>query len=269
MSKPEAASFPNPFGFLMPGMDAMRQWAGMASTPATPPGWVAPTMSVEDLDKRIQELKTVQYWLEQNARMIGATVQALEVQKMTLSTLKSMNVQADELAKALQVKPQDLMAAWTRAQPQAPAAAASGATMFAASSPSPAPAPEPSPLATEEPLDEPPGADDMPPQAGADPVQWWGALNQQFQEIANSAARDWQHHAQRAQAQMTAAQQQAAEQVAKAAQHAKPAAPKAAPKRTAAGQREAASAASTATAKRAPARKASAAPKRSPQRGNR
>ena len=53
----------------------------------------APTMSVEELDKRIQELKAVQFWLEQNARAITATVvQALEVQKMTPATLQGMNV---------------------------------------------------------------------------------------------------------------------------------------------------------------------------------
>lgn len=201
MTKP--AEFPNPFGFLMPGLDAMRQWTGMGAAPATPPGWVAPTMSVEDLDKRIQELKTVQYWLEQNARMIGATVQALEVQKMTLSTLKSMNVHADELAKALRVQPQDLMAAW------APKAASMAA---------PVPEAEKD-LPREEPFDAPPEApasqaeaaqQEGAAQAGVDPVQWWGALNEQFQNIASSAARDWQHHAQRAQAQMAATQAQTA-----------------------------------------------------------
>lgn len=43
--------------------------------------WVAPTLSVEELDKRIQELKTVQFWLEQNTNALKATIQALEVQK--------------------------------------------------------------------------------------------------------------------------------------------------------------------------------------------
>jgi hypothetical protein len=42
--------------------------------------------------KRIDELRTVQFWLEQNARMLATTIQALEVQRMTLSTLQSMNV---------------------------------------------------------------------------------------------------------------------------------------------------------------------------------
>ncbi len=39
----------------------------------------------------------MQYWLEQNARMLGATIQALEVQRMTLSTLQTMNVQMSDL----------------------------------------------------------------------------------------------------------------------------------------------------------------------------
>ncbi|MBX9716377.1 MAG: hypothetical protein K2X42_07245, partial [Burkholderiaceae bacterium] len=30
--------------------------------------WIAPTLNPEELDKRIQELKTVQFWLEQNAK---------------------------------------------------------------------------------------------------------------------------------------------------------------------------------------------------------
>ena len=54
--------------------------------------WIAPTLNPEELEKRIEELRTVQFWLEQNARMLGATIQALEVQRMTLSTLKTMNV---------------------------------------------------------------------------------------------------------------------------------------------------------------------------------
>ena len=43
----------------------------------------------------------MQFWLEQNARMLGATIQALEVQRMTLSTLKTMNVPMTELRESL------------------------------------------------------------------------------------------------------------------------------------------------------------------------
>ena len=66
--------------------------------------WVAPTLNPEELEKRIEELRTVQFWLEQNARMLGATIQALEVQRMTLSTLKTMNVQMDDLRESLKIR---------------------------------------------------------------------------------------------------------------------------------------------------------------------
>ena len=66
--------------------------------------WVAPTLDPEEIDKRIQELKTVQFWLEQNARLLGGTIQALEVQRMTLSTLQTMNVPMAGLRDALKAK---------------------------------------------------------------------------------------------------------------------------------------------------------------------
>ena len=37
--------------------------------------------------------------------MLGTTIQALEVQKMTLSTLKTMNVQMTDLRDAMKVAP--------------------------------------------------------------------------------------------------------------------------------------------------------------------
>ena len=57
--------------------------------------WLTPTMDVQELDKRIRDLRTVQFWLEQNAKMLGTSIQTLEVQKMTLATLQSMQPAAD------------------------------------------------------------------------------------------------------------------------------------------------------------------------------
>ena len=124
--------------------------------------WVAPTLNPEEIDKRIQELKTVQFWLEQNARMLGATIQALEVQKMTLTTLQTMNVQMGDLRDALTIR-----------MPAVASAVSPGT--------SPAAAPEAS-------------ADSAPASAEAkpaiDPMQWWGALTQQFSELAATALKD-------------------------------------------------------------------------------
>jgi hypothetical protein len=80
---------PNAFGQFVPGFDFLQKLAqgGNASFQQ----WVAPTMDPEALDKRIGELRAVHFWLEQNTAALKATLQALEVQKMTLATLQSMN----------------------------------------------------------------------------------------------------------------------------------------------------------------------------------
>src|SRR5678816_4564681 len=93
------------FGKLVPGFDFLQSLVKNAGQALPGIGqWVAPTLDPAELDKRIGELRTVQYWLEQNARMLAATIQALEVQRMTLSTLKSMNVQMGDLRDSLKLK---------------------------------------------------------------------------------------------------------------------------------------------------------------------
>jgi hypothetical protein len=100
-----------PFGFgkFIPGFDFLQNLskAGQSSAGMPPLShWVAPTVSIE-ISKRIDELKAVQFWLEQNSRALAATVQALEVQKMTLSTLQGMNVSMADLAKTFTGKAAD------------------------------------------------------------------------------------------------------------------------------------------------------------------
>ena len=143
--------------------------------------WVAPTISVEEVDKRIQELKTVQYWLEQNGHALKATIQALEVQKMTLSTLRGMNVRMEDLASA-----------FTRhATPPA------SASPFSAPPSAPAPAPswqtESRTADADADADADANAETDAEGAAAgvvDPMQWWNALTDQFQQIATSAIHD-------------------------------------------------------------------------------
>ena len=59
----------NAFDFtkFVPGFDFLKNLTPHASTANSGiPGWVAPTLDPQEIDKRIQELKTVQFWLEQN-----------------------------------------------------------------------------------------------------------------------------------------------------------------------------------------------------------
>src|SRR5881275_3566133 len=96
------------FGKYVPGFDFLQNLAKGASQtlPQMPnlSNWIAPTLNVEELEKRIGELKAVHFWLEQNSNALAATIQALEVQKMTLATLKGMNFNMGEVADALKVR---------------------------------------------------------------------------------------------------------------------------------------------------------------------
>ena len=172
------------FGQFVPGFDFLQNLAKGASQamPQMPnlSSWVAPTLNVEDLEKRIGELRAVHFWLEQNSRALSATIQALEVQKMTLATLKGMNFSLADLASAMQVKPME-----AAAPAPSPAAAPTPA-------PAPAQAPEPAASAAASAGREGDKAAAAPaPAAGpVDPLQWWSSLTQQFQSIASSALQE-------------------------------------------------------------------------------
>ncbi|MGS0754569.1 PhaM family polyhydroxyalkanoate granule multifunctional regulatory protein [Roseateles sp. GG27B] len=118
----------NSFTQFVPGFDFLQGLVKNAGSALPGIGqWVAPTLNPEELGKRIDELRTVQFWLEQNARMLGATIQAMEVQRMTLSTLKSMNVPLADLQNALKMPtPESAPAAsaWTTMSADMMAAAA-------------------------------------------------------------------------------------------------------------------------------------------------
>ena len=160
------------FAGLGAGLDFFQDWMkaagsalpnlqGSAAQAGALPAWSMPTLDPQELDKRIQDLRTVQFWLEQNARMIAMTIQGLEVQKMTLSTLQGMNVSMDAVRDALRAR-----TASAEATPEAPEP--------------PAPAPEATPPA---------------PEAAAsqteliNPMRWWDTLTQQFTHLASQTAQ--------------------------------------------------------------------------------
>lgn len=186
------------FAAFVPGFEFLKKLAQGQQAPLSQ--WIAPTMDPKALEQRIGELKAVQFWLEQNAAALKATLQALEVQKMTMATLQSMGT------------------AGLGAMTGAAGAAKAGAKVD--------PKLDPKEWAA---------AASMP-QA----MQYWGALTQQFQKIANDAMKDMGQHAATLQTQMAdaaasvtrATAKTAAKTTAKAA--AKPAA-KTAPRKRASG----------------------------------
>ena len=170
-SKETTVNDASSFSKFVPGFEFLQTLAKNAGSALPGIGqWVAPTLDPAELDKRIGELRTVQFWLEQNARLISTTIQALEVQRMTLATLQTMNVQMDDLRESLTLK-----------MPEATAAAPSS-TGAAAST-------------TRDDEEADAASGERPPSTGAahgavDPMQWWGALTQQFSQLAASAMQD-------------------------------------------------------------------------------
>ena len=188
MSDADNPSFPG-FGKLVPGFDFLQNLAKQAAGSATQNipqlpnlgNWVAPTLNVEELDKRIEELKAVQFWLDQNATALKATIQALEVQKMTLATLKGMNFNMGDVANAFKLKVADSVAggvqrvadkARTFSGLEVPPTSFGNGKAAAKSTATKAKAPAAAPAGV------------------VDPMQWWGALTQQFQAIATDAMKD-------------------------------------------------------------------------------
>jgi hypothetical protein len=188
------SDIPN-FAKLVPGFDFLQGLVKNAGSALPSMGqWVAPTLNPEELQKRIDELKTVQFWLEQNARMLGTTIQALEVQRMTLSTLKTMNVQMTDLRDAMKVAP--VASAGSAAVGSLANSFGADALMQAAKNAmggiaglgkAAAPAPEPAPTASAQAAEEPPA---VAASGVVDPMQWWGALTKQFSQLAATAMKD-------------------------------------------------------------------------------
>ena len=178
------------FGFakLVPGFDFLQNLAKGASQslPQLPSlsNWIAPTLNVEELDRRIGELKAVHFWLDQNSKALGATIQALEVQKMTLATLQGMNFNMGEVANALKLKTPE------KPEPSAQRAEAAEAAAGAAEAKRKAEAKAETKAKPAAKSAKTGSSGSGGSAAPVDPLQWWGALTQQFQEIAANAMKD-------------------------------------------------------------------------------
>lgn len=181
------------FGKFVPGFDFLQSLAkGAASSMPQMPNltnWVSPSLNLEELEKRVTELKAVHYWLEQNSKALGATITALEVQKMTLATLKGMNFDMGDVANALKLKAADSVVSSVqkvsdRVTERAASTAKTMSQMASSVTGGKASAARKTTKA---------GKASAAPAGIAglvDPLQLWGSLTQQFQQIASSAMKD-------------------------------------------------------------------------------
>ncbi|MES2262858.1 MAG: PhaM family polyhydroxyalkanoate granule multifunctional regulatory protein [Pseudomonadota bacterium] len=157
------------------------------------PGIAAPTLSVDELDKKINDLKAVEAWLNLNTSMVRGTIQALEVQRNTIATLKSMG---KTLAAAVQQPGAQQEKSLFDSIPYASAFFQHAADVMQPAAPGPAPqaqAPAPAPVAPPPPAEPAPTQAPQPAALSADaaqmanPAAWWNLLQDQFKQAVSTA----------------------------------------------------------------------------------
>ncbi|MGF6296188.1 PhaM family polyhydroxyalkanoate granule multifunctional regulatory protein [Paraburkholderia youngii] len=156
----------SPFGAAMTGA---QPGGGTSPSLSMMSDMMAPLTSVEELDKRITDMRAVEQWLKLNLSMLQSAIQALEVQRATLATLRAFG-------------------AFAQTSMSQAAAAATGAA--ATDAPSPAPAPSWTKPAEPAPESAPPADRDeegAPAAHGFDASAWWNLLQSQFNQIAQFA----------------------------------------------------------------------------------
>ena len=175
-ARPDPASGLFDFKSMFDAMEvARRHWSAMPI-----PSAMTPTLDPEELDKRIADLKTVEQWLMLNLNLLRGSVQALELQRATLSSMQSFGAAARAAAEAAQEAAHAGVASGSDSDSGHPASerrAGSGHAPEAASGAGSRDQP-------------PPASNDA--QAGAwpgavDPGAWWQTLQAQFQQVAESA----------------------------------------------------------------------------------
>lgn len=183
---------------ILASMEMMRQaWEGLASSGSMDAEAMGRLMSVEEMDKRISDLRAVENWLRMNLSMLSSTIQGLEVQRATVATLKTFvetglgGAAAPSAGGASQERPrghsplEEALKAWPG--PTA-AESRSGAAGAAASSASDANRPSGEQAADKQ-ADRPSGEPaDVLASAASAAQGWWNLMQQQFQTLAAATA---------------------------------------------------------------------------------
>ena len=185
---------------LAGGAELVKNFWGSLPGGTAVPGFLVPTLDVEELDKRIADLKAAEQWVDVNLNMLRATIQGLEVQRHTIAAIQSLGAMAESpRAEKASATPSGLPPGWPVSRKAAPA-------------PAPAVRPEPE----SEPPDEPEEVEAPAPRprparkskarkgkaasastaksgAAADPLtglaagNWLGYMQDQFTKVAQAA----------------------------------------------------------------------------------
>ncbi|MDT8466671.1 hypothetical protein OYC61_009300 [Alcaligenes nematophilus] len=209
---------PNPFGIpdfnalgggnnpLLRSMDMMAQaWKNMASGGAGDlSSGMMPSLSPDDLDRRIRDLRAVESWLQLNLSMLSTTIQGLEIQRSTLAAIKTMAQQGTQAAggknpfeafmafNPMAAAADSAAASDSKSGANKPEAASQTASQHASTQPQQA-APQPEAAATQDaPKDKQPGAQQDAGAGNPAAQAWWNMLQQQFDAMATATAASMQ-----------------------------------------------------------------------------
>jgi hypothetical protein len=133
---------------------------------------LAPLTNIEELDKRVADMRAVEQWLKLNLNMLQSAIQALEVQRATLATLRAFGAYAQTSVENAQAAAGKAKATgWpmkdTSSKEATQASAAKGTESRGA--------------------DEAQQAKSSATPPGFDPSSWWNVLQSQFNQLASLA----------------------------------------------------------------------------------
>ncbi|WP_027785563.1 MULTISPECIES: PhaM family polyhydroxyalkanoate granule multifunctional regulatory protein [Burkholderia] len=151
----------SPFGGMAPFPGATH---GLPPSLSSMSDMMSPLTNVEELDKRITDLRAVEQWLKLNLGMLQSAIQALEVQRATLATLRAFGAFAQSSMSAAEEAAVAAAQAAKTASTGEAAPAADAAASAAADAPEGGPAQQP-----------------------FDPAGWWNLLQTQFNQLASLA----------------------------------------------------------------------------------
>ncbi|WP_133649968.1 PhaM family polyhydroxyalkanoate granule multifunctional regulatory protein [Paraburkholderia flava] len=201
---------------------------------------MAPLTNVEELDKRITDMRAVEQWLKLNLNMLQSAIQALEVQRATLATLRAFGASFAQPSAGAGASP----------SPSPWSSPASGSP-FAKKDPEPAGASASASASSESSASSKAAESSEGAEGGAQSGQafdtsgWWNLLQSQFNQLAQFAMTQ-------PGAQGAAASEAPSSSAAKPAAAKRPAAKRAASSKPSGGAKESSEPRTTRGAKKAP-----------------
>jgi hypothetical protein len=188
MLKPQMPNIPG-VGVVTDTLDFVKNlWGSMGVPGASLSNMATPTLSVEELDKKIADLKAVEAWLNVNTSMVRGTIQALEVQRGTIATLRSMGAALADAVKQPGADPKSVLqaapfASMLFAPPESAARSAPAADKGAGKG-----AGKAADQAADQGADGAPAARGFDPSSGlTNPAVWWNLLQDQFKQAVSTA----------------------------------------------------------------------------------